>query len=162
MAKGSRGYSSKKRDKGEKALIIILAVAMLVVAIVMINQANKNADQKVVGAFAFEIGGLDAQGNEIKDTSCIRLKKAINVDGLEIVLDEEADVKYVVYFFELNEDGEEVFLSATDVLDADLDASLIPEGAELCRIVVEPTMDAEVGLFEIEGYAGQLSISYNK
>ncbi|MBQ8433440.1 MAG: hypothetical protein IJX23_01360 [Clostridia bacterium] len=161
MAKRSRGYTSK-RDKTEKAVIIILALVMLVVAIVMISKANNMEQQKTVGAFAFEIGGLDAQGNEIKDTSCIRLKKAINVDGLEIVLDEEADVKYVVYFFELNEDGEEVFLSATDVLDADLDASLIPEGAELCRIVVEPTMDAEVGVFEIEGYAGQLSISYNK
>ena len=161
MAKRSRGYTSK-RDKTEKAVIIILALVMLVVAIVMISKANNMEQQKTVGAFAFEIGGLDAQGNEIKDTSCIRLKKAINVDGLEIVLDEEADVKYVVYFFELNEDGEEVFLSATDVLDADLDASLIPEGAELCRIVVEPTMDAEVGFFEIEGYAGQLSISYNK
>ena len=56
MAKRSRGYTSK-RDKTEKAVIIILAVAMLVVAIVMINQANKNADQKTVGAFAFEIGG---------------------------------------------------------------------------------------------------------
>ena len=161
MAKRSRGYTSK-RDKTEKAVIIILALVMLVVAIVMISKANNMEQQKTVGAFAFEIGGLDAQGNEIKDTSCIRLKKAINVDGLEIVLDEEADVKYVVYFFELNEDGEEVFLSATDVLDADLDASLIPEGTELCRIVVEPTMDAEVGVFEIEGYAGQLSISYNK
>ena len=84
----------------------------------------------------------------------------LNIGGVEYPVTWTTDTDAVKII--VNEDDEEVFLSATDVLDADLDASLIPEGAELCRIVVEPTMDAEVGLFEIEGYAGQLSISYNK
>lgn len=161
MAKRKGGYAPKK-GKGDKVALIILAVGMVVLFLMVANMANNSVDVKSVGAFAFEIGGLDAEGNEIKNTGCIRLKKAVNADGLEIVIDEEADIKYVVYFFSLNEDGEEVFLSKTDVLEADLEVSLIPEGAELAKVVIEPTMDAEVSFWEIEGYAGQLSISYNK
>ena len=161
MAKRRGGYT-QKRDKGEKIVIIIMAVAMIALFLMVANMANNSVDTKTVGLFAFEIGGLDAEGNAIKDTSCIRLKEAVNADGLEIVVDEECDVKYVVYFFELNEDDEEVFISKTDVLEADFDASLIPEGATLAKVVITPTMDAEVSLFEIEGYASQLAISYNK
>mgnify|MGYP003297167945 CR=1 FL=1 len=56
MAKGSRGYSSKKRDKAEKAVIIILALVMLVVAIVMISLEGK--DDEVVRSCLESVGLL--------------------------------------------------------------------------------------------------------
>ena len=159
MAK-SRGYSSK-RDKGEKALIIILAFVMIAICLVMVQKTGDDG-RREVGAFAWEIGGLDAEGNEIKNTACIRMKDGVSVDGLEIVIAEEADIKYSVFFFSVDEDGEETLVGVVADQTADLDATSIPEGAEVCRVVIQPTMDAEVGLFEINGYAQQLTITFNR
>lgn len=158
----ARNRSYAKRNKSEKIVCIVLVLLMVAVCAVMIGKMNQLEDTKTVGAFAFEIGGLDEQGKEIKNTGCIRLKKAVNVDGLAIKLDEEATVTYKVYYFSVDEDGKEVFISASEALSADFDASSIPGTAEVCKIVIEPTMDAEVSLFEINGYANQLTITYNK
>lgn len=159
MAK-QRGYSS--RNKTEKILFVVLALVMIAVCIVMVSKMNKLESKKTVGAFSFEIGSLTSEGAEVKNTGSIRLKKAINADGLEIKIVEDATVKYQVFYFGEDEDGNEQFLSASEALSADLDASSIPAGAKLCKVVIEPTMDAEVSLFEISGYANQLTITYNK
>lgn len=161
MAK-NKGYSGKKSNQAEKIVIVVLALVFIVLFISVTSRVDKLETTATVGSVQFEIGGLDAEGNEIKNTGCIRMKKARNVDGLEVVLAEDADVKYAIYFYGINEDDEEVFLSASDVLDVDFDASIIPEGAELFRVVIEPTLDAEVSIFEIAGYAEQLTITYNK
>lgn len=158
----ARNRSYAKRDKSEKIVCIVLVLLMVAVCAVMIGKMNKLEDTKTVGVTAFEIGGLSAEGKEIKDTGCIRMKKAISVDGLEIKIVEDATVKYQVFYFGEDEDGNEQFLSASEALSADLDASSIPAGAKLCKVVIEPTMDAEVSLFEISGYANQLTITYNK
>ena len=155
------GYTGK-RSKGEKMALVIIALMLVVVCIVMMTKFNQLETKDTVGAFAFEIGALDAEGAEVKNTACIRLKKAVNADGLEIVLAEEADIKYSVYFYSLDDDGEEVFIDVVANLEADFDAESIPEGAELAKVVIQPTADAEVDLFEINGYANQLTITYNK
>lgn len=159
MAK-QRGYSS--RNKSEKILFVVLALVMIAVCIVMVSKVNKLESKKTVGAFSFEIGSLTSEGVEVKNTGSIRLKKAINADGLEIKLAEDANVKYKVFFYEVDEDGKEVFISASEELSADFDATTIPANAELCKVVITPVGDAEVDLLEVEGYAKQLTISYNK
>lgn len=155
-------YAHQKRDNALWVVAFILIAVLLIGMVVTFVKLADNDTTKSVGALSFEIGGLGTDGKEINNTGCIRMKNSVSVDGLEIVIAEDAEIKYSVFFYSVDEDGEEVFLSKTDVLEADLDASLIPETAEVCKVVIEPTMDAEVGIFEIVGYAQQLEISYNK
>lgn len=155
-------YMHQRRDNVKWVIAFVLIAVLLVGMVITFVKLADNETTKTVGVTAFEIGGLSAEGKEIKDTGCIRMKKAISVDGLEIKIVEDATVKYQVFYFGEDEDGNEQFLSASEALSADLDASSIPAGAKLCKVVIEPTMDAEVSLFEISGYANQLTITYNK
>lgn len=155
-------YMHQRRDNVKWVIAFILIAVLLVGMVITFVKLADNETTKTVSASAFEIGGLDEQGKEIKNTACIRMKNSVSVDGLSIALDKDATVKYTVFYFTVDENGDEVFLSKSDLLDADLDASSIPGTAEVCKIVIEPTMDAEVSLFEINGYANQLTITYNK
>lgn len=155
-------YMHQRRDNVKWVIAFVLIAVLLVGMVITFVKLADNETTNTVRASAFEIGGLSAEGKEIKDTGCIRMKKAVNVDGLAIKLVEEATVSYKVYYFSVDEDGKEVFISASEALSADLDASSIPDTAEVCKIVIEPTLDAEVSLFEINGYANQLTITYNK
>ncbi len=155
-------YMHERRDNAKWIIAFILIGVLLVGMVVMAVKLADNETTQAVSPLAFEIGGLGTDGKEINNTGCIRMKNSVSVDGLEIVIAEDAEIKYSVFFYSVDEDGKEVFISKTDVLEADLVASLIPETAEVCKVVIEPTMDAEVGIFEIVGYAQQLEISYNK
>lgn len=155
-------YAHQKRDNALWVVAFILIAVLLIGMVVLSVKVMDKDNTKTVGAFAFEIGGLDEAGKEINDTSCIRLKKAINVDGLEIKIAEDANVEYSVFFFAVDEEGNETFVSSMLALAEDFDATSIPADADICRVVIEPTMDAEVGIFEINTYAKELAISYNK
>jgi len=154
-------YTHKRADNVKWVIAFVLIAVLVVGMAVMALKISDEDTTLSVSIFDWEIGGLE-DGEEIGDTSCIRMKKAVTVDGLDITIGEDAEIVYSVYFFTINEDDEEVFLSALENLSADFDATSIPENAELCRVVVEPTLDAEVGFFEIGKYVEQISIVYNK
>ena len=155
-------YEHKRSDNVKWFVAFVLIAVLLVGMVAMSIKLVKNDTTDKVGAFDWEIGGISETGEEVKNTGCIRTKNTITVDGLEIVIAEEADIKYSVFFYSLDDDDEEVFISASTGLVGDFAAESIPEGAEVCRIVIEPTMDAEVGIFEINTYASQLSIEFSK
>lgn len=155
-------YMYDRRDK-VKWIITFILLAVLVVGLILtcVKFSNMESVSKV-RTTAFEIGGLDASGAEIKNTGCIRMKNSISTDGLSILIDEDADITYKVFFYELDEDGKEVFISASDDLDAEFVASTVPAGADVCKVVITPIGDAEVSSLELVGYARQLTITYNK
>lgn len=155
-------YAHQRKDNAKWVIAFVLIAVLLVGMVAMGVKLIKDETTSEVGPFAWEIGGIDATGKEEKNTGCIRMKESISIDGLEIVIAEEADIKYSVFFFSLDEDDEEVFVGLVADIDGDFDVNQIPEGAEVCRVVIEPLKDAEVGVFEINTYANQLSIVFNK
>lgn len=155
-------YMYDRRDKA-KWIITFIILAVLVVGMVLTCLKFSDLETTAkVRTTAFEIGGLDAQGAEVKNTGTIRMKNSISIDGLSIRIDEDADITYSVFFYKLDQDGKEVFISATDVQSVDFVTSLIPDSAEFCKVVITPVGDAEVSGFELVGYVNQLAITFNK
>ncbi len=136
-------------------LIGILSIGLFGLGLkVMSNETTKTYQGSM---FTYEIGTLDSEGAFVKDTSTTITKDFIKTDGLTIELQKNATVTYDVHFF--TEDKE--FISSVSDLSADFDGT-IPDGAEFVKISVTPVNDAEVDLFEINGYVKQLTITVNK
>ena len=145
--------------KKTKSLIIILFVAIAIIAIGLIaglSRLESTIDTKQVSWTNYSIGGLDDSGDVKDTTASIYTRSFHNADGLEIKVDEDASITYVVYFYDENDE----YLNKSDVLNSDYDTA--PEGAETFRIVITPTDDAEVSITEIYKYAKQLTVTVNK
>ncbi|MBQ7339226.1 MAG: hypothetical protein IJW43_00025 [Clostridia bacterium] len=138
-------------------LIAILSVAVIF-AFVKITDNEKT---KKIGAnsFTYAIGLLDVEDGEyVQGTGSIYMKNFQSVDGLKVEVDEDATIKYQIFFF----DEDKEFVSVTEELAGNFDTDSVPETAEFFKIVIEPTNDAEVSWNEIGRYAGMLTVSINK
>lgn len=153
-----------QRADAVKWIIVFVLVAALVAGLaVVFVKLDRQTTTASLRSTAYSIGTLDAEGEYEKNTGYIYTKDYVTADGLEITVSEDANVKYKVFYYSVDEDGVKTFLSASaDWLTADLDASTIPEGADVARIVIQPVGDAEVSLLEIAGYANQVTVTYNK
>ena len=156
----------KKHKKADKikwiitsGLIAILSIGLIAVGVKVSN--NDTTKTLYNNLFTYEVGAIDESGDYLKDTSSAVTKNFVTTDGLKIDLQDDATVKYSLHFY--NEDKE--FISSSLDLTEDFDSSVenaIPEGAEFVKIEVTPLNDAEVSLFEINGYVGQLVVTVNK
>jgi len=101
---------------------------------------------------------LDAEGKYEQGTTSIYTKEYHSVDGLTVEVDEDATVKYSIFFF----DKDEKFVDKTSDLSLNYDGTSTPETAEYFKIMITPTNDAEVSWSEIGRYAGMLTVTVNK
>ena len=158
--------SLRRHQKADtiKWIVVFVLVATLIAGLaVVFVKLDRQTTTASLRSTAYSIGTLDAEGEYEKNTGYIYTKDYVTADGLEITVSEDANVKYKVFYYSVDEDGVKTFLSASaDWLIADLDASTIPEGADVARIVIQPVGDAEVSLLEIAGYANQVTVTYNK
>ena len=155
--------SFKKRMSASniKWIITFVLIAMLSVAVIFaFVKIDKNETTKTLGtsSFTYAIGLLDAEGEYEQGTSSIYLKDYQSVDGLTVKIKDKATVTYKLFFYDENKD----FVDMTSDLSLNYDSSSTPETAEYFRIMITPTNDAEVSFFEINDYAGQLTVSVNK
>ena len=157
--------SFKKHVLSDKVkwILTLIAIIMLTVALVFaFVRISKNETRKEIGssAFTYSIGLLDEEGKYEQGTKAIYLKDYYTVDGLTIEITEDATITYSIYFY----DADKVFIadSAIEDLSLNYDGSQTPATAEYFRIMITPTNDAEVSFFEINDYAGMLSVSINK
>ena len=154
----------KKIRKGKLAVIIVSICSLLLTSVIAVIGFVKDnttpIDTKTLTAstFTYEVGGVDEEGEFVKDTSTCITKKFITTDGLEIEICKNPTITYTVHFYD--EDNE--YISSTEALTTDFDSTTIPENAEYVKVSVDPTKDAEVSTLEISGYAGQLTITYKK
>ena len=138
-----------------KWLITFVMISILSIAVIFaFVKIDKNEDSKTLDAniFTYSVGLLDEDGEYVQGTSSIYMKDYQSVDGLTIELKEDATVTYKLFFYDENK----------EFVDMTSDYSEIPENAEYFRIMITPTNDAEVSIFEINDYAGQLTVSINK
>ena len=149
----------KTGDKIKWLITLIVGLGLVACVIGLTVRLNNNEKTKTLSTFNYEIGLLDdATGEELSGTSSIRTKDYVTTDGLTVEVKKDANVSYVIYFY----DTEKEFLSKTETLTADYDGTAIPEGAEYAKIVITPNNDAEVSWTEINGYQSKLIVTVNK
>lgn len=149
--------SRKKLDLIFKIIVCVLLVALIGGVTYAIVRVVQKEDTKEISSLAYKIGALDDNGDFVKNTASIVSKDFVSTDGLTIKLQENAEVSYKVFFY----DADKAFVSASEAQSADY-AGTIPENAKYAKIVITPLHDAEVSIFEMSGYAKQLTVTVNK
>lgn len=148
---------SRKSNKVMLAVLCIAVIVLVGTVTVLAIQLNRTTTATLFGT-AYAVGTLDNNGKVAESKENIYTKDLISVDGLKITVKEKADVQYKLYFY----DADKAFVSASEEwLTADFDGT-IPETAKYVRIVIDPIEDNEVSVFEVLGYANQLTVTYNK
>ena len=148
---------SRKSNKVMLAVLCIAVIVLVSTVTVLAIQLNRTTTATLFGT-AYAVGTLDDNGKVAESKENIYTKDLISVDGLKITVKEKADVQYKLYFY----DADKAFVSASEEwLTADFDGT-IPETAKYVRIVIDPIEDNEVFVFEVLGYANQLTVTYNK
>lgn len=114
---------------------------------------------RTLGAGAFQVAVVRTDGTLDKEDKSKIVSDLTTVDGMEVVLKEDATITYVLHWF--NEDKE--LLSSTDKQTDDFEGEAV-EGAKYFRAEITPVgdEDGEVSIFELPGYALQLEITVNK
>lgn len=155
--------SFKRRMSGSnfKFLITFILLAILSLAIVFaFVKIDKNETDKTIGTnfFTYSIGLLDEEGEYKQGTSSIYMKDYETVDGLTVEIKDKATITYKLFFF----DKDKNFVDKTSELSASNSTFTVPATAEYFKLMITPTNDAEVSLFEINTYASQLTVKVNK
>lgn len=149
--------SRRKLDLIFKIIVCVLLVALIGGVTYAIVRVVHKDETKEISSLAYKIGALDDNGAFMKNTASIVSKDFISSNGLTIKLQENAEVSYKVFFY----DADKAFVSASELQSADY-AGTIPENAKYAKIVITPLHDAEVSIFEMSGYAKQLTVTVNK
>jgi len=154
----ANGLSKHKMSDRLKWIIAFVLIAALTAGLAMtMFRLDGQIKTKEISASAYKVGTLDADGEYDDDTGSIVTKDFIAVAGLKCEVAKNAKITYKVYFFDKDED----YISATAELTADFDET-IPTGAKYVKIVITPTNDAEVSIWEISGYVKKLTVTVNK
>lgn len=155
---------TKKKNKLKLILScvsIVLSIITLVALVVGLN--NITTQTKDVSKSDYAVGTINETGKIVESKKSAYMKDAETIDGLTIEIDEEtATITYKVAFYD--EDGK--FISITESLDADFDATNIPETADTFRVVITPYQvdgeNVELNIFNMGKYTSQLDVSFSK
>ena len=150
---------AKRNSTKVKFLVVYVLIALLLVGMCStVITLDKQIETETVSVWAFKIGALDAAGKYDESDGSIYMKNVESVDGLEIEVMEDAEVTYQIFFY----DEDKALLSVSEELSADYVYANDVDGAEYFRVVITPTDDEEIGLFEKYGYAKQLTITIDR
>lgn len=141
-------------------ITFILCLALLGGVIGLAVKLDRQTSINKLGGEAYSIGAIDEKGEYKESSASIYTRKGVTVDGLKCELQEDAKIKYQLFFYD--KDGK--FVSASSELTSDFNGSETPATAKTVKIVITPTADEDgkVGLTEVLGYAGQLNVQYSR
>lgn len=153
-----------KKEKVKSFMVIVSCLLSIATAMMVgVGMSNSLKTTATVRGVEYTRGNVDESGKHIDSKKAIVMKETKNVDGLTIDIDEEnATITYCVVFY--GEDG--AFISKTESMATDYEATSTPETAETFRVVVTPNQvdgeDVEIGGLEVGKYAKQIEVTYNK
>lgn len=155
--------TEKKRQVNWVLTLVSFIMCVVLLGAVSYGAFNMPANTtEEVGFFEWGISAVSEEGKIVESRKAIYTKELNNVNGLEITLEENANVTYIVSFY----DKDSKFVSQTSVLEDDFDADTIPENAEYFRVTVIPNQvdgeDVIVTAFTINKYAKQINITYKR
>lgn len=156
----------KKHIKNDKFKWILTGLAMVLVIGVLVSVCISLGNlhtSRTVASSDYAITSISpTTGKNVDSKLHIAMKNKETVDGLEITLDDNAQITYKVAFYD--EDGK--FVSMTESQSSDFDTTNIPSTAKLFRVEITPNKvdnkDVEITIWNIGNYTNQISIVYNK
>ena len=155
--------NTKKKNKLKLLLTITSVILSIITFVAVCVGLSKLSPTKSVDNNDYAIGTIAESGKIVESKQSVYMKDAETIDGLTIGIDEEtATITYKVAFYD--EDGK--FISMTESLDADFDATTIPENADTFRVVITPYQvdgeNVELNIFNMGKYTSQLDVSFVK
>ena len=151
----------KKKNKILWIITFLLISALTVSMLFAFVRIDRNEKTKTLGDsfFTYSIGVIDEDGTFKDGSTAICTKDFYTVDGLICELEENANISYQIFFF----DSEKEFLDDS-LLSENFDSAedTVPESAAYFKIMIIPANDTEVTFFEINDYASQLNVTFNK
>ena len=152
-------YRHKKSDMVKWVVTLLVGLALIAAVVALFVKLDRQTSTTTIGGEAYSIGTIDETGEYAEGDTAIYLRNGITTDGLKCELADDAQIKYQLFFY----DADGAFLEASEELTSDWNGSA-PEGAESVKIMITPTEDEDgkVSLFEVLGYADQLTVTVNK
>lgn len=151
----------KRKWKGYlcMALSVLLALGFLAWMIALTVKLDRQTTTETLGGEAYSIGLLSESGEYQEGETAIYTRKGITVNGLKCDLQDEATVKYELFFYD--KDGK--FISKSGDQTDDWKGS-VPETAKTVKVMITPTSDEDgkVSVIEVLGYANQLTVTVNR
>lgn len=153
-----------KKEKLKGVMVVASLLLSITTSVAVgIGMANATKTKATVRTIEYMRGNVNENGKCIESKKAIVMRDTKNVDGLTIDIDEEnATITYRVVFYD--EAGE--YLSMTESLATDYEATSTPSEAETFRVVVTPNQvdgeDVGIGALQVVKYAKQLEVIYNK
>lgn len=159
-----RRMSTEKKHKMNWVLTLVSFVMCIVllgaVSYGVFNMPSNTTEE--VGFFEWGISAVSEEGKIVESRKAICTKDFMNVNGLEITLEENANITYTVTFY----DKDSKFVEQIGPFSDDFDADTIPENAEYFRVTVVPNQvdgeDVIVNAFTVNKYAKQINITYKR
>lgn len=145
------------KSKKSKIALIIVGILVLIMAVGLCVRMGSSQTYTTLSATNYEVGALDETGAFMKNAGSFVSKDYYDVDGLSVKVDEDAELSYQLYFY----DAEENFISATNQFGVTYNG-VIPEDAELFKIVINPTNDDDISTFDIINYSADVTVRYYK
>lgn len=151
-----------KKSKVKWTITVISFIMTLVMfGTFMIGIFNRPTDStESVGRFDWSLGTVDSSGRLLESRKNILMTDMQKANGLKVTIDENATVTYKVVYYDENK----AFVSITEALYSELDASTIPETATYFRVIVTPLQvdgeDVTISRLGIYNYAKQLTVIY--
>lgn len=153
-------FRTKKGNRVLSIITFVLCLALLGGVIGLAIKLDRQTTVNTLGGEAYSIGALDEKGDYKDVDTSIYTRKGITVDGLTCTLQQDAKIKYQLFFYD--KDGK--FVSASSEQTSDFASTSVPATATTAKIVITPIADEDgkVSLSEVLGYAGQLTVRYSK
>ena len=143
-----------------KKIICIALAALLILGAVGGAIAIFGNDKRDISVTEFHLGGLDEQGEYLKQENTVYTREFIECQGLTVEPKSECTVSYRIFFY----DQYKTFLKATELDDGMY--TDVESAAKYCKIVVYPDgyddKDFKIGFFDVWGYADDIKISVDK
>ena len=156
----SKRILTKKKIKN--IVITVLCTLLGVAAVFSVGSIIKN-DTKTIGGSYFAIGGIDSDGEYVKQNYTLYTKDFIECQGLTIEPEYDAEASYQVFLYNQNKELVEV----SDVLSGNY--TMGNAIVQYARIMIIPTYEEDVELdavtlntFDIAKYAKSLNITVSK
>ena len=141
-----------------KITALFVLVALIVTALIgVIITLDRTITTETLASIDYKIGALDEDGKFDDSKASIVTKDFNTVDGLTVEFNEDAEVTVKIFFY----DEDEKFVSATEELSSDY-TFVETDGVKYFKVVITPTDDNDITLFEKSGYAKQVTITINK
>ena len=155
--------TAAKRSKAKWIITIVSFVMSIIMfsAFIFGIFTKPGETTENVGTSDYGFGNIDDAGKVVQSYKAMYMKDMQTVTGLDIEVNDETSVlTYKVVFY----DEEKAYVSATETLSDDFDATSIPENAKYFRVVIIPNQidgeDVILNIFNVSNYAKKLAVSY--